>query len=377
MQLLLLASGLKELAFDAQSRREAASSLLDACLAWLLARLAWATDLLLSFQWYRRLLLYTYRRQHSEALAAALQAPLPAQSFDQLEYYVDGQVRQLSVCALRVPAAAPAGTAGRAACRHASAPVCPCLAQARQLLQFAALHALSAHLQADEALAPAALLPQVSRALLQTEEPKPGRMLEAVAAALAGGMEAGLLLVDAMLLASLASATFGSSPESYLAAFTSAAPLPSRTAARLEMAWLALRGALFQLQRPTGGRSSAGGGWKQMRCVRACRRRHAAERFNSRAPHTRWRSGLPPERGAAAVRHLGGPRRLPGRLWLAGDAVAGGSRARGPPGTAGRCERGRVGGRAGGRAPSAPDAAGLQRRRRGGRGGRRRPADQG
>lgn len=66
-------------------------------------------------------------------------------------------------------------------------------ATSRQLLEFAALHALSAHLQAGEVLAPVALLPPVSRVLLQTEEPPPAakRFLESVAGALAAQMGAG------------------------------------------------------------------------------------------------------------------------------------------------------------------------------------------
>lgn len=126
--------------------------------------------------------------------------------------------------------------------------------QARQLLQFAALHALSTHLQADEVLAPAALLPQVSRVLLQTEEAQASKYLEAVAAALASQMNASLLMVDGMLLASLASTTFEAPPEAFLAVFsgTAAAGASGRAALKLQLAWLALRDALFALERPTG-----------------------------------------------------------------------------------------------------------------------------
>lgn len=60
---------------------------------------------------------------------------------------------------------------------------------ARQTLQHAALAALSVHLQVEEVLSPAQLLPQVGRVLLMTEEA--GRYLEAVAAALASEMNAG------------------------------------------------------------------------------------------------------------------------------------------------------------------------------------------
>lgn len=104
-------------------------------------------------------------------------------------------------------------------------------------------------------LAPAQLLPQVSRVLLQTEEAQPDKYLEAVAAALAAQMGAALLLVDGMLLASLASATFGKPPEAFLSAFSGGAGAagPSRAANKLPIAWLALRDALFALDTPTGG----------------------------------------------------------------------------------------------------------------------------
>jgi hypothetical protein len=62
---------------------------------------------------------------------------------------------------------------------------------ARQTLQHAALAALSVHLQAEEVLSPAQLLPQVGRVLLMAEEAQAGRYLEAVAAALASEMNAG------------------------------------------------------------------------------------------------------------------------------------------------------------------------------------------
>lgn len=128
--------------------------------------------------------------------------------------------------------------------------------QARQLLQFAALAAVSTHLQSGEVLAPAQLLPQVSRVLLQTEEPQAKRYLEAIAAALAGQMQASLLFVDAMLLASLAGATFGAPPEAYLGAFSGRRGGTGglgHAAPKLQFAWLALREMLFAMERPTGG----------------------------------------------------------------------------------------------------------------------------
>lgn len=234
-------------------------------------------------------------RGYREVVTQALQAPPPGASFASLEYYVD--------------------------------------AAAAQTLQFAALAALSTHLQSEEVLAPAQLLPQVSRVLLQTEEPQAGRFLEAVAAALASQMSAGagprgaeqgrpgsaaaaegsataacrarggrvphmrsprlpwcmhrghacipaapehalrrpaagLLLVDGMLLATLAGTTFGRPPEAYLAAFSGAgaaasSPLTARDAARLRLAWRALREVLYDLERPTGERLRGAGGGRE------------------------------------------------------------------------------------------------------------------
>lgn len=108
--------------------------------------------LLLRDEPFQRLVLLAFRRRHAATLAGAIKPP-PAAGFDQLDYYVD--------------------------------------AQSRQLLEFAALHALSTHLAEREVLAPAKLLPQVSRVLLQTEEREAGKMLEAVAGALAAQMNAG------------------------------------------------------------------------------------------------------------------------------------------------------------------------------------------
>lgn len=79
--------------------------------------------------------------------------------------------------------------------------------------------------------------------------------LEAVAAALASQMGAGLLAVDAMLLASLASSMFAAPPEAYLAAFSGTGGGSGgggKAAKKLALAWLALREGLFSLERPTG-----------------------------------------------------------------------------------------------------------------------------
>ncbi|KAL4425684.1 hypothetical protein ABPG75_009700 [Micractinium tetrahymenae] len=171
-------------------------------------------DLLLLRDGFQQLVLRAFRQQHAATVAGALRQPPPG-GFDSLDYFVDGQ--------------------------------------SRQVLQFAALHALSAHLQAEEVLAPAQLLPQVSRVLLQTEEAQGGRMLEAVAGALAAQMHAGLLLVDAMLLATLASDALGKPPEAFMGGFSGAAgaAAAARAAPALRLAWRALQGALLQLERPT------------------------------------------------------------------------------------------------------------------------------
>ena len=180
-------------------------------------------EFLLGLDWFRGLVLYAFRGRHRATLEAALKAP-PARprTFADLDYWVDPS--------------------------------------ARQVLQFAALHALSSHLQAEEVLAPAQLLPPVSRVLLQTEEARAGKYLEAVAAALASQIGAGLLLVDAMLLATIASATFGRPPETYLSQFGGGGSssgggggraAEKAAAARLALAWRALRDALHARQRPT------------------------------------------------------------------------------------------------------------------------------
>lgn len=140
----------------------------------------------------------------------------------------------------------------------------PSQPQARQLLQFAALAAVSTHLQSGEVLAPAQLLPQVSRVLLQTEEPQAKKYLEAIATALAGQIQASLLFVDAMLLASLAGTTFGTPPEAYLGAFSGTRGGTGglgRAAPKLQFAWLALREVLFAMEHPTG-EHQAGLGWR-------------------------------------------------------------------------------------------------------------------
>lgn len=172
------------------------------------------TELLLRRESFQHIVLHAFNQQHSATVASALRPP-PHGGFDSLDYYVDGQ--------------------------------------SRQVLQFAALHAVSAHIQAGEVLAPAQLLPQVSRVLLQTEEAQGGKMLEAVAGALAAQMNAGLLLVDALLLATLASDALGQPPEAYMGGFSGAAgaTAPARAAPALQLAWRALRGALLQLERPT------------------------------------------------------------------------------------------------------------------------------
>lgn len=99
-------------------------------------------DALLSSERFRSLLLRAFRRRHAAAVDAALVAPAAdpqhGSGFDSLGgYWVDPK--------------------------------------ARQLLQFAGLHALSVQLTAAQALAPAQLLPCVSRVLLTTEERKSER----------------------------------------------------------------------------------------------------------------------------------------------------------------------------------------------------------
>jgi hypothetical protein len=87
---------------------------------------------------------------------------------------------------------------------------------------------------------------------------------------------AGLVRVDALLLATLAADTFGRSPEAYLAAFggggcgtrASAAAAPAHPS-RLRLAWRALREALFELERPTGGGPGGKAGRRWSLCSQA------------------------------------------------------------------------------------------------------------
>lgn len=64
----------------------------------------------------------------------------------------------------------------------------------------------------------------------------------------------GLLLVDALLLATLASNALGKPPEAFMGGFSGAAgaAAAARAAPALQLAWRALHGALLQLERPTG-----------------------------------------------------------------------------------------------------------------------------
>ncbi|KAL4437954.1 hypothetical protein ABPG77_004175 [Micractinium sp. CCAP 211/92] len=197
-----------------QSLCGALQGLLQSALILLLRTNPLIADLLLRRDAFQQLVLRAFSQQHAATVAGALRQPPPG-GFDSLDYHVD--------------------------------------AQSRQVLQFAALHALSTHLQAGKVLAPAQLLPQVGRVLLQTEEAQGGRMLEAVAGALAAQMNAGLLLVDALLLATLASNALGKPPEAFMGGFSGAAgaAAAARAAPALQLAWRALHGALLQLERPT------------------------------------------------------------------------------------------------------------------------------
>jgi hypothetical protein len=110
-------------------------------------------DVALSVPLVQAAVLWAMRAKHQEIVRRALQPPQPGRTFASLDYYVD--------------------------------------AASAQTLKFAALAALSWHLQADELLAPSQLLPVVSRVLLQTEEVQANKYLEAVAAALGAQMNAG------------------------------------------------------------------------------------------------------------------------------------------------------------------------------------------
>lgn len=125
-----LAPALERL-WEEQGGRRAVEGLLQHIVTLLLKHLTIAHDLLLSLPAFRRAALFAFGARHRAIVEGALSPPPAAPtSWEALEYWIDPQ--------------------------------------SRQLLQFVALAALSTHLAADEVLAPAQLLPQVSRALLQT-----------------------------------------------------------------------------------------------------------------------------------------------------------------------------------------------------------------
>eukprot|EP00887_Chlorella_sp_A99_P000837 scaffold5.g837.t1 len=177
-------------------------------LSWFLSTFALLQDLLLSLPRFRRLVLWANERQYRELVAAALRAPSEGEAEG---YYVDPQ--------------------------------------AKQTLQFAGLHALSKYLSADEVLAPAVLLPPVSRVLLTSEERHSGKLLEA--------MVGRLLVVDQMLIASLAGLAFSRPPETFLPALGGGGGSGGRGSGagslqtKLEVAWEALDDAVSQLEQPT------------------------------------------------------------------------------------------------------------------------------
>lgn len=74
--------------------------------------------------------------------------------------------------------------------------------------------------------------------------------------------------MDTLLLASLAGGVLGRSPEALMPAFNGGGGSSGAAAAasKLELAWLALRGALFSLEQPTGA-----GGVQRQGCCRTSR----------------------------------------------------------------------------------------------------------
>ena len=201
--------------------KERLARLAAAILAWFLSSfcLPVVQDLLLANTRFRGLALRAFRTRFRGVLDPALRPPTrPPTLFQDLDYYV-------------APAAA-------------------------QTLQMAALHALSAQLQAAQPLPPAQLLPAVSHVLLQTEDRRGGKYLEAVAAALASQLSAPMLPVDAILLASLLAECLGGSPEAHLEVIRSGCLSPGssgggRAEQRVRLAWEALQLCLPTLGGPT------------------------------------------------------------------------------------------------------------------------------
>ena len=140
---------------------------------WLLQKLASLQDVLLSFAVFRKAAAYGLAPRCQHTVLHAVQSPDKiSSSFDELEYYISED--------------------------------------AQELLMHAALHGLVA--SSSPQLSHSSIqLPNLGRILLQTATKNSALYQESVAAALAKRLKADFLVIDDVLLSSVAKAAFGSS----------------------------------------------------------------------------------------------------------------------------------------------------------------------
>ena len=142
---------------------------------WILQKLASLQDVLLSFAIFRKVAAYSLAPRCSHTVLQAVNSPEKINSsFEELEYYISED--------------------------------------AQELLMHAALHGLIAS-SAQQNPHSSIQLPNLGRILLQTPTKNSTLYQESVAAALAKRLKADFLVIDDVLLSSVAKAAFGSSIE--------------------------------------------------------------------------------------------------------------------------------------------------------------------
>ncbi len=147
--------------------------LLAVVCSWILQKLASLQDVLLSFAIFRKAAAYSLAPRCKHTVLQAVKTPDKiTSSFEELEYYISDD--------------------------------------AQELLMHAALHGLIAS-SAQQTSHPSIQLPNLGRILLQTPTKNSALYQESVAAALAKRLKADFLVIDDVLLNSVAKAAFGSS----------------------------------------------------------------------------------------------------------------------------------------------------------------------
>ncbi|DBA81560.1 TPA: hypothetical protein ACH3X1_007333 [Trebouxia sp. C0004] len=152
---------------------ELLQKLLAVVCLWILQKLASLQDVLLSFALFRKAAAYGLAPRCQHTVLHAVQSPDKiSSSFEELEYYISED--------------------------------------AQELLMHAALHGLVAS-SSSELIHSSIRLPNLGRILLQTATKNSALYQESVAAALAKRLKADFLVIDDVLLSSVAKAAFGSS----------------------------------------------------------------------------------------------------------------------------------------------------------------------